>query len=128
MDQSFSPKNSAESYPKSIYEEFQSDEVNFTPVIVGHTKLILFSFFNVYVFVNNKKTVITRIVYYAPREEKLGLSSAPVANLHEMWAGQFYSRAAYTIFTHTQAENATFPLLRRAGLVLSARYEENIFF
>ena len=33
-----------------------------------------------------------------------------------MWAGQFYSRGAYTIFPHTDAENDTFPFLRRAGM------------
>ena len=33
-----------------------------------------------------------------------------------MWAGQFYSRGAYTIFPHTEAENDTFPFLRRAGM------------
>ena len=46
-----------------FYDEFQHDEVNFTPVIVGRTKLI-FSFSNVYVFVNNKRTVIARKIIF----------------------------------------------------------------
>ena len=33
-----------------------------------------------------------------------------------MWAGQFYSRGAYTIFPHSEAQNATFPFSRRAGM------------
>ena len=35
---------------------------------------------------------------------------------HEMWAGQFYSRGAYTIFPHIEAENAMFPFRSRAGM------------
>ena len=35
---------------------------------------------------------------------------------HEMWAGQFYSRGAYTIFQYTRAENATFAILSREGM------------
>ena len=43
-----------------LYKKFWSDWVNFTSVIVGHTKLI-FSFFNIYVFVIiNKRTVIAK--------------------------------------------------------------------
>ena len=36
-----------------LYKEF-SNEVNFTPVVVGHTKLMFFSFFNF--FLKNKPT------------------------------------------------------------------------
>ena len=56
----------------------------------------------------------TIIVYYAPREEKT--RTVHISCKHEMWAGQFYSRGAYTIFPHTEAENDTFPFLRRAGM------------
>ena len=71
---------------------------------------------------NVKYYYLYSIVYYAPREEKtwtvhilckLQLISC---GKHEMWAGQFYSRGAYTIFPHTEAENDTFPFLRRAGM------------
>ena len=32
---------------------------------------------------------------------------------HEMWAGQFFSRGAYTIFHHARVENTTFAFLSR---------------
>ena len=44
MDQSFCPKNSAESYPKSTSTRYFEEIKNFTPAIVARTKLILFHF------------------------------------------------------------------------------------
>ena len=35
------------------------------------------------------------------------------AGKHKMWAGQFFSLGAYTIFRHTRAENNTFAFLSR---------------
>ena len=34
----------------------------------------------------------------------------------ELWPGQFYSRGAYTIFPHIEAENAIFLFRSRAGM------------
>ena len=58
------------------------------------------------------------IVYYVPREEKTwdSLAFGSDVNLHELWAGQFYSRGAYTIFPHIEAENAIFPFRSRARM------------
>ena len=62
------------------------------------------------------------IVYYAPREERswtVHISckwAEGEGGKHEMWAGQFFSRGVYTYFPHTEAENDTFPFLRRAGM------------
>ena len=39
------------------------------------------------------------------------LPPEPKATKHEIWAGQFYSPGAYTIFHHTRAENTTFVFL-----------------
>ena len=41
---------------------------------------------------------------------------------HEMWAGQFYSRGAYTIFRYSKRKVTTL----RKKYVLSAYYNENI--
>ena len=57
-----------------------------------------------------------KIVYYAPREEKTWTIQISCKCTHEMWAGRFYSRGAYTIFPHTEVENDTFPFLRRARM------------
>ena len=48
-------------------------------------------------------------------KEKLGQSISRVncRGKHEIWAGQFYSRGAYTIFHQTRAENTTFEFLSR---------------
>ena len=54
-----------------------------------------------------------KIVYYAPREEKTWTVHISCKGKHEMWAGQFYSRGASTIFRHTRAENTTFAFLSR---------------
>ena len=45
---------------------------------------------------------------------------------YEMWAGQFNSRGAYTIFPlHTEAENAKIQVFAAGGnVVLSARCKE----
>ena len=57
------------------------------------------------------------IVYYAPREEKTWtVAFGSGVNSHELWAGQFYSRGAYTIFPHIEAENDIFPFRSRAGM------------
>ena len=57
MDQSFCPNNLTENYPKSTStRNFEAIKPIFTPAMVRHTKLI-FSFFYVYVFINNKRTV-----------------------------------------------------------------------
>ena len=68
------------------------------------------------------KTPVTEIVYYAPREEKLGQSvwidtrAEGEGVKHKLWVGQFYSCGAYTIFPHIEAENAIFPFRSRAGM------------
>ena len=41
-----------------LYKEFWSDQDNFTPVIVGHTKLIFFSFFNFFLKSNQRNKFI----------------------------------------------------------------------
>ena len=51
-----------------------------------------------------------QIIYYAPREEK-----TCEGGKHELWADQFYSRGAYTIFPHFESENAIFPFRSRTG-------------
>ena len=60
------------------------------------------------------------IVYYAPKERKTRivhssckLTPEPAAQL---WAEQFYSRGAYTIFPHIETKNAIFPFRSRAGM------------
>ena len=46
-----------------------------------------------------------------------------------MWAGQFYSRGAYTIFHHTRAENTTFAFLsRERKWHFRAGYGEKVIF
>ena len=60
MDQSFCPHNSTEDYPKSTStRNFEAIKSIFTPAMIRHSKLI-FAFFNVYVFLNNKRTVIAK--------------------------------------------------------------------
>ena len=64
MDQSFCPNNSTENYPKSIStRNFEAIKSIFTPAMVRHTSLF-FSFFNVYVFINNKRTVIAKKIFF----------------------------------------------------------------
>ena len=64
MDQLFCPNNSTENYPKSTCTmNFEAIKSIFTPAMVRHTKLI-FSFSNVYVFINNKRTVIARKIFF----------------------------------------------------------------
>ena len=65
-----------------------------------------------------------RIVYYALREEKTWtvyisckLPPSPSAREsvnHEMWAGQFYSRGAYTFFRHSRRKVTALRLHSRA--------------
>ena len=64
MDQSICPNNSTENYPKSTSTmNFEAIKSIFTPAMVRHTSF--FSFFNVYVFINNKRTVIaTKIILF----------------------------------------------------------------
>ena len=64
MDQSFCRNNSTENYPKfTSMMNFEAIKSIFTPAMGRHTKLI-FSFFNVYVFINNKRTVIARKIIF----------------------------------------------------------------
>ena len=49
--------------------------------------------------------------------KKIGQTISGVnCGTHAMWAGQLYSRGAYTIFHHTETENDTFPFLRQAEM------------
>ena len=64
MDQSFCPNNSTENYPKSSStRNFEAIKSILTPAMVRHIKLI-FSFFYVYIFINNKRTVIARKIFF----------------------------------------------------------------
>ena len=64
MDQSFCPNNSTEDYPKSTStRNFEAIKSIFTPAMIRHSKVI-FAFFNVYVFLNNKRTVIAKKIFF----------------------------------------------------------------
>ena len=67
-------------------------------------------------------------IVYARGRKKLKGRAKGEGGKHEMWAGQFYSRGAYTIFPQTGAENYTFSVFAPGGNgVLSARCEEKGF-
>ena len=89
-----------------------------------------FPFYEFWIYVRYER------VYCAPREEKTWtihisykLWLMEVVGKREMWAGQFYSRGAYTIFHHTQAENSIFAFLsRERKWHFRPGYGENNFF
>ena len=80
MDQYLCSNKSTEDYPKSTAtRNFEAIKSICTPAMVGHNKLIFFIFqclltknityddcmFNVYVFINNKRSVIaTKIIFF----------------------------------------------------------------
>ena len=64
MDQSFCPNNLTEDYPKSTFtRNFEAIKSIFTPAMIRQSKRI-FAFFNVYVFLSNKRTVITKKIIF----------------------------------------------------------------
>ena len=87
------------------------------------TKLIPLGGNNIIIKIVKKNSIyITHL-----RRKKLGQSTSRVnyhpsrrangeGGKHEMWADQFYSRRACTIFPYTEAEDATFLFLSRTGM------------